>query len=569
MKYELIFVMFFVLVASGYSLSSETAFNSYSDSIEYKFYEEYYKLDYNNTNVSIENDLNVKFPKIRNSLNSTILDKSTFDYVNAEVKNITADLVYINCAEPYYSYIESNLNYNTTNESSFADFVIDCNSSYTTNSFGYASRYLKFYNNRLTAEFDSVVASFEKDYVRHINFYQFGFWGLINNIKFLISNQEKFFKKNEIKRTSGLSAIDMACFDIVRLYEDEMSEEEMINYCLYGLFEETSFLAKTNDDVLLRLIERKSILSDKYKNYVVGDVLPTAFSGGLWADLYTWNELSTEMSDKGHDTYMIEITGGPYTECADCINYDFEDLTDSFWPTLIGSVTYLVNGSKINYVGHSNGGRTAISSLEKWNEVGITDVGYLNVSGEWVRVSMPIEPVDMLIGVGVPGAFEGKDLGPYTVEIFGDNILNKVNNFNLTHFTISDAILTGLFNKFQTQKDLNKSISVELFANYYKWIDLSNDPQPGENLNLQKLVIIQGSLFEESDGIVTTVDENKIYENINTNKSKYYFNTKMMHFYMSSHPNIKSIIERSIENKKYTIYQKTFNLEEKEIKYEN
>ena len=52
--------------------------------------------------------------------------------------------------------------------------------------------------------------------------------------------------------------------------------------------------------------------------------------------------------------HLIELTGGETTECSTCPNYKYEDLTDYYWPALIGGVLKYSNQSKADYVGFSN-----------------------------------------------------------------------------------------------------------------------------------------------------------------------------------------------------------------------
>ena len=75
-------------------------------------------------------------------------------------------------------------------------------------------------------------------------------------------------------------------------------------------------------------------------------------------------------SSEARDTWLIEITGGPGTDCAgkavdDCPDYTYDNITDRYVPALLNKVLNETNKTKLQYVGFSNGCRSALSSLEK------------------------------------------------------------------------------------------------------------------------------------------------------------------------------------------------------------
>ena len=61
---------------------------------------------------------------------------------------------------------------------------------------------------------------------------------------------------------------------------------------------------------------------------------------------------------------------------------------------------------------------------------------------------------------------------------------------------------------------------------YYNFINLTNDNQPGQNLNFINFMIIYDEIFTwgydigESDGVVTKEDEIAIFNNINSQNKK-------------------------------------------------
>ena len=99
---------------------------------------------------------------------------------------------------------------------------------------------------------------------------------------------------------------------------------------------------------------------------------PVIMAGGLWSDITAWDEAGREISmgvEDGalrdsikylpRDVWLIELTGGPGTECDNCPDYTYDDLTNKYWPALVGGVMKLTGKSQVAYVGHSNGGRVA------------------------------------------------------------------------------------------------------------------------------------------------------------------------------------------------------------------
>lgn len=75
--------------------------------------------------------------------------------------------------------------------------------------------------------------------------------------------------------------------------------------------------------------------------------------------------MAGELADSGRDTWLIEITGGPNTECDNCPNYNFSELTERYWPALINGILSFTGKEKVQYVGHSNGGELLLSHYQK------------------------------------------------------------------------------------------------------------------------------------------------------------------------------------------------------------
>ena len=244
--------------------------------------------------------------------------------------------------------------------------------------------------------------------------------------------------------------------------------------------------------------------------------MPVVLARGIHSNLTTWEILAGELADGSRDTWLIEITGGPGQDCDNCPNYNFSDLTDNYWPALINGVLNFTGKDKIQYVGHSNGGRTAIVSLAD---------GKINPN-----------KIDTLIGVAVPSAFEGySTFGNYFGK-YGEQIMNELNGKG--HVTFSEIgsklkdicqknIDVGCFILTQGLSGSNK-MSFNVDKKYYLWVNDSKDEQIGKNLNLDNFYLIQGWIKDDQskntthDFIVTEQDEKAIYGNVQSLNKKHY-----------------------------------------------
>ena len=165
-----------------------------------------------------------------------------------------------------------------------------------------------------------------------------------------------------------------------------------------------------NDNTSLRLKNVNYEMGPEFREFT--NSRPVVLARGLWSNLFSWEGLAREIArgegtDEYRDAWLIEITGGPNTECESCPNYNFTDLTNFYWPALIGGVQAYTGESEVDYVGFSNGCRTALGSLEEWQENGKSDVGYYMNGSDWVKMGMSSDVVHTFVGVGCPGAFEG------------------------------------------------------------------------------------------------------------------------------------------------------------------
>ena len=91
----------------------------------------------------------------------------------------------------------------------------------------------------------------------------------------------------------------------------------------------------------------------------------------------------------------------------------------------------------------------------------------------------------------------------------------------------------------------------------------SEDSQPGKNINLNRFYIIQGAFTNNSDLIVTTVDENAIYQNITASK-KQYFSITSTHAGLDDRSRTKTLIRKFVNNETLSWFEKTIILKSSE-----
>ena len=108
-------------------------------------------------------------------------------------------------------------------------------------------------------------------------------------------------------------------------------------------------------------------------------------------------------------------------------------------------------------------------------------------------------------------------------------------------------------------------ISLNLWKAYLNFMSLTNDTQPGK-VTLTKFAIIQGNALGTSDGIVTTIDEDSIYSNVqlknlsSTKSSKQSFKVLAFHSNLDTRTISKTLIRKLLNNEELTFFEKTFNL---------
>ena len=306
----------------------------------------------------------------------------------------------------------------------------------------------------------------------------------------------------------------------------------------------------TNDNTTLRLKNVNSDFSNNFKDAVVGNSKPVVLASGLWSNLLSWEGFGKELAFDKHnarDTWLIEITGGPLTECDSCPNYHYEDLTDYYWPALISGVEHYSGQNTIDYVGFSNGCRVALDSLKNWSASGKNNAGYCfnTVTGFYdIGCNLSANPVDTFVGVGCPGAFVNESLYSNCWGKYSNQLRQKLSS--KTHISAGDmgsslisvAPVTDLQCKVAgILSSLSEgSISYNTADKYLNFIESNSDSQPGNDINVNRFVLIRGTVpisygsifgvpliyFTKTDLVVTKEDEDAIYSNVNSNHKYYY-----------------------------------------------
>ena len=253
--------------------------------------------------------------------------------------------------------------------------------------------------------------------------------GTLAAVKKLIAEAPKFLDSNIQNYEIYLGREDIEAikvFDFLHTDENELHYmqsttgfadiiENVLNDVTYDLsIKRVKTLSGTSygEETVLRLKNVNSDLGSNLKEYAGINDTPVVFSGGLFSNLFAWEEnngLARQMAKEGWNVWEIEMTGVPNTDCDDCPNYNYDDLQTYYWPALIAGVIEYSNKTKVDYVGHSNGCRAALSSLNIYYN-GDDNVGYYDNSGSWVSMNLPSQPVDTFVGVACPGTLNDETL---------------------------------------------------------------------------------------------------------------------------------------------------------------
>jgi hypothetical protein len=252
-------------------------------------------------------------------------------------------------------------------------------------------------------------------------------------------------------------------------------------------------------------------------------------SSGIFSTLETFEDgLGGELAEEGYDIWTIEMNGGPQIECTTCPDYTYQDQVDYFWPILVAGAMEYSGKSQVDYIGHSNGCRVALSSLNSYSN-GKNNAGYIfnTETGKYdTFADLPNRPVDKFFGIACPATLN--DETPFTLAsrynntnfenqqskgITGHQAIYELNQSGLRHIEMHDYAMklsrmtphnyivdiVAFVSKFQNDK-----ISLSLMDFYN---DLSVNTSSSINLssfNVSKIFLFNG---KPTDLIVGITDQ--------------------------------------------------------------
>jgi len=478
------------------------------------------------------------------------------------LKNVFID-VQENFADVFKEYLIGKLDsYNIVDSAAEADIELvvgglNYNDLTLKKRWGKEKGYIKFYFRKGFLPYNGLVNVLDdKVVVRGVNID-----GVIAALKYLdfssLENSKKFVGK---KDEEGLRV-----FDFLRspsnqpfLYQNNSGFESVVRQALFGKYVEENVSVKTLQGVELRLRHLAPENSLLLREYLGLPNFPVVMAGGLWSDITTWQSLGQELSDDGRDVWLAEITGGPNTECDVCNDYTYQDLVDYHVPAVVGGVLAYANNTRIQWVGHSNGGRSALDFLSAYSSTGLNPAGLYWNGTDYDFDSFGANVIETYVGVGVPGAFNDPSPFGECMKIVGQQIFDDVpftmNHLSQKYLGMQIREKNLLFSEPTCEalgfflKDDNK-ISKDLTYQYFLWINNTADAQPGNAFTLDNATIIYGtrdhSTSTDSDLVVPVGDSSAIYNNINSvNKSL--IPKWVMHHEMTTNDGIKSIVKEVV-----------------------
>lgn len=514
------------------------------------------------------NTINPSFTITRGNKLEVVIDSGNQINENSKMNNKASNIykksdVYLNFTiesnfvAPIKNYLEGELKgYNIINSASAADKIINIAYNAGTKTKGCNLGTVYYNGNSLSNPHVGLIFASGKT----INVCGARIEGLVNAIRMMdkyeiSNNKEVFFAKDN---NAAIATLDF-------MKSQGTTTPDVVSRALYGGLMQNEKIVKTNDGTYLRLKNYKPILSQSFLDYLFNLdnskpwLEPVIMAGGLWSDITAWDEAGKEIAmgiEDGkfsdsveytpRDVWLIELTGGPGTECDSCLDYTYDDVVNKYWPALVGGVLKLTGKNDAAYVGHSNGGRVALDAISNYNSIKST-TSYLSDGTPYTLPST--NPIDTFIGVGVPGAFSSPTL--FTKDIDegkGDNVIANFVKENKQHIRLAEvgstlSTFSGKVVKLITLFDEQK-ISTNLLKAYIAFANNTADSQPGDDVNLQKSTLIYGTFsdYGTSDGVVPAADAIAINAKI-TSSDKQIIETNTIHVSQRENKGIKSIIK--------------------------
>lgn len=473
-------------------------------------------------------------------------------YYNFPFVYVSSYLFPLAANDAVLEYVKENLKYGYyTDDADKADVlvyigkrnnVVGLYNPMTLNLFGWGFKGNMLVNkgNESRAPYSGMVGGFSFDGKRYVFIYGNRIEGDAAAVKRFINDGARFLNMDNVYMINKEDVDAIGIYDFMHNEENnghynKDSEEfgEIIKAVLYDsmfLIEDKTVDA---DGVQLRLRNLKPDRSEQYLEYLgstgVPVEMPVVLATGIHSSLGDWQDFAGEIANTGRDAWLIEITGGPGQDCDECPDYTFDDLTDSYVPALLNKVLDENGNDKLQFIGHSNGCRSVLTSLEKG--------------------SFDPDRIETFVGVACPGAFEGNSPGIFTFKSVGKELVDsfegkphlsgieigkKAEELCIGKFVGAGSFLDR-FNcvTFSSKYRDQGRISFNLANQYYNQIRNESDSQPGTGLLLDNFELIYGtlSIFEplaygRSDGFVTEEDSLGIYNNVqvihNKNLRKFY-----------------------------------------------
>jgi len=364
-----------------------------------------------------------------------------------------------------------------------------------------------------------------------------------------------------------LKVVDNILFD--NSYDISIRTVKTLNQTSYG------------NSTILRLKNVNSDYGEDFKDAITEHENPVVLSHGIHSDLLSWEDFGKDLASSGFDAWLIEAYGGPTTEDCNygCPNYNFNDLKSYYWPALIAGVQEYSGKDNLSYVGYDLGCTMALESLESFGNGG-NDVGYYfdYDSGQYKLSNLSSDPIETFVGVGCIGNFTSR---PFFIEALHNlnenlNLLDNMKNKGKTHITMND-IKSEIFNRFWylaindpvtyfglrgllTKFLKGSKMSIEIYSELIDWMDNSDKPKIGENVKVDKSMIIEGKFYlTDSDTVVPNEDTKQVCKNINSSNKHYVRFDGLAHtlgrFSLPTHVDVKDLITLYLKNESLDKYQ--------------
>ena len=427
--------------------------------------------------------------------------------------------------------------------------------------------------------------------------------GTIASVRQLIEERGKYLNERELSSDGetylGEEDIDaISVFDY--LHTDENDEFYRKNNAEFADIVDSVLRKKTfniaikrvltaNDNTSLRMKNINYEMSPEFREFT--DERPVVLGHGLFENLFSmeklgyWIAVDDRADTDYRDTWLIEMTGGPNTECDNCPNYNMSDLTNYYWPALIGGVLAYTGESEIDYVGYDLGGGVGIRSYEKYRD-GEDDMGYyLNGNESWESFDLPANFTDHMILVAPIGSFNGdtifvRCIGDYGNRILSNNLLEEFSHVSsrdigirlffdsLNLKVVPDLGMPGF--KIEPEIDSecvlfaapaisllagNSNISSNLWRDIVE--DVQNETNPNPSLtNIDELLIIRS----DNSSVIPYEDLQYIYENSNANE-KYRARVDWWHKDLHNTQVTYKLISKFLNDKSFGVWDYMYHID--------